>query len=150
MLKIKQYKPNKNSRYQQGYINPSSCKKLFNSQKNDPIIFRSSYEKTFVYWLESCKDVKLWASECIKIPYTYIDGKTHNYYPDYVVEMLSGEKLVIEIKPKNQTVRPVNENSKSYEIYLKNMCKWTAAKKYCEMNGYKFQILTEETISRLR
>ena len=46
---------------------------------------------------------------------------------------------------------PANsENSKSYEMYLKNMCKWAAAKKYCEMNGYKFQILTEETISRLK
>ena len=80
----------------------------------------------------------------------YIDGKTHNYYPDYIVEMENGDKLVIEIKPKNQTIRPVNENSKSYEMYVKNMCKWKAAKRYCEMNGYKFQILTEETISRLK
>lgn len=150
MMNIKQFKPNKRGRYEQGYINPSSCKKLFKSQTNEPIIFRSSYERTFVYWLESCERVKYWASECIKIPYEYIDGKTHNYYPDYIVEMENGDKLVIEIKPKNQTIRPVNENSKSYEMYVRNMCKWKAAKRYCEMNGYKFQILTEETISRLK
>ena len=150
MINIKQFKPNKRGRYEQGYINPSSCKKLFKSQSNEPIIFRSSYERTFVYWLESCKEVKQWASECIKIPYEYIDGKIHNYYPDYVVEMVNGDKIVIEIKPKNQTIRPVNENSKSYEMYIKNMCKWKAAKRYCEANGCKFQILTEDTISRLK
>ena len=31
-MDIKQLKPNKNSRYQQGLINPESCKKLFESQ----------------------------------------------------------------------------------------------------------------------
>lgn len=147
---IKQFKPNKRSRYEQGYINPSSCKKLFKSQSNEPIIFRSSYERTFVYWLESCKDVKQWGSECLEIRYKYIDGKTHRYYPDYVVEMMNGNKLVIEIKPKNQTVKPLNENSSAFEMYVKNMCKWKAAKQFCESNGLKFQILTEETISRLK
>ena len=147
---IKQHKPNKKGRYQQGYINPSSCKKLFKSQSNEPIIFRSSYERIFVHWLESNNNVKQWASECLEIPYMFIDGKMHRYYPDYVVEMINGDKLVVEIKPKNQTIKPLNENSTAYEMYVKNMCKWKAAKKFCDDRGYKFQIITEDTISRLK
>ena len=147
---IKQFKPNRRGRYQQGYINPSSCKKIFPSQSHEPIIFRSSYERTFVYWLENSPTVKHWGSECVEILYDYIDGKKHRYYPDYIVEMVNGDKVVVEIKPKNQTVKPLNENSTAYEMYVKNMCKWKAAKRFCESNGLKFQILTEETISRLK
>lgn len=148
-MNIKQHKPSKKGRYQQGYINPSSCKKLFQSQSNEPIIFRSSYERAFVYWLENNPTVKRWASECLEIPYMYIDGKTHRYYPDYIVEMENGDKIVVEIKPKNQTIKPINENSIAYEMYIKNMCKWKAAKKYCDERGLKFQIITENTISKL-
>ena len=42
---IKQHKPNKKGRYQQGYINPSSCKKLFKSQSNAQIFFHKNYER---------------------------------------------------------------------------------------------------------
>ena len=81
---IKQLKPRIDGRYTQGYINAESCKKLFPQMKFDKIIYRSSYEKKFVYWLENNPSVKYWGSECIKIPYFYVkDGKTHSYYPDY-------------------------------------------------------------------
>ena len=60
----KHLKPKKNGRFQQGYINPNSCKKLFESVKNQPIIYRSSWEKRFIYWCESNKNVKYWGSEC--------------------------------------------------------------------------------------
>ena len=81
-MDIKQLKPSKKSRYNQGYINPTSCKKLFPTMVKQEIIYRSSYEKKFITWLESNKSVKYWGSECLKIPYLYIDGKMHNYYPD--------------------------------------------------------------------
>ena len=38
--------------------------------------------------------VRSWAYEPIKLPYT-ID---HNYHPDFIVETLSGKKIVIEAK----------------------------------------------------
>lgn len=147
---IKQLKPKKNGRYQQGYINPGSCKKLFPGLVHDHIIYRSSYEKKFIYWCESNPDVKYWGSECMKIPYMYVtDKKQHTYYPDYILEMTNGEKWVIEIKPKNQCTRPLNENGWAWEAYTKNMCKWSAAKQFCEARGFKFKILTEDTISKL-
>lgn len=149
--KIKHLKPSKSSRYQQGYINPESCKKLFPSISRDIIIYRSSYEKTFIYWLESNKSVKYWGSECFSIPYlSALDNKEHSYYPDYIVEFVDGTKMVVEIKPYNQTQNPVNENNMwAKREYIKNMCKWKAAKKYCDDRGFKFKVLTENTIYKL-
>lgn len=42
--------------------------------------------------------------------YSYKLKETHTYYPDYFVEMVDGTKIVVEIKPYNQTQKPVNEN----------------------------------------
>lgn len=148
--KIKNLKPSKSSRFKQGYINPLSCKKLFPGISHEVIIYRSSYEKKFIYWLESNKDVKYWGSECFHIPYlSAIDGKVHKYYPDYFVEFINGTKMVVEIKPYNQTKRPVNENSWANREYARNMSKWKAAKDFCDSRGFKFKILTENTINLL-
>lgn len=148
-MEIKQLKPQKEGRYKQGYINPKSCKKLFESLSNEPIIYRSSYEYKFIIWLETDKRVKSWGSECICIPYMYTDGTTHRYYPDYFVEMVDGRKMVVEIKPSSQTKKPMNENSWLYKEYSKNVCKWKEAMKFCQAKGYEFRILTEKTINQL-
>ena len=142
-MKIKNLKPKLDGRYQQGYINPESCKKLFPQMKHERIIFRSSYEKKFVYWLENNPSVKYWGSECLKIPYFYPgDGKTHSYYPDYFVEVVDGRKMVVEIKPSSQTVPPKSENNWYTQEYRKNMCKWKATKEFCENKGYIFRECT--------
>ena len=147
---IKNFKPSKNSNYLQGYINPESCKKLFPQMKHDKIIYRSSYEKKFVAWLENNPEVKYWGSECLRIPYFYPkDGKTHSYYPDYVVQMQDNTLMVIEIKPSSQTTKPVNENTWVGEAYYKNMCKWKATIEFCKNKGYKFKIITEKTINKI-
>lgn len=149
-MKIKNLKPSKTSRYSQGYIDPNSCKKLFPQLKHDKIIYRSSYEKKFIIWLEQNKRVKYWGSECFSIPYLLVsDNKVHNYYPDYFVEMVDNEIWVVEIKPYNQTQKPVNENCWAAKEYIKNMCKWKATKEFCESKGYKFKVFTERTINNL-
>lgn len=148
-MDIKQLKPTKNSRYKQGYIDPRSCKKLFNQLSRERIIYRSSYELKFITWLEQSNLVKGWGSECFCIPYLFVDGTTHRYYPDYFVEMMDGTKMVVEIKPYNQTQKPVNENCWAAKEYAKNMCKWKATLEFCEKKGYKFKVLTEKTIKQL-
>lgn len=149
-MNIKSLKPSKSSRYKQGYINPNSCRKLFPELKYDKIIYRSSYEKIFMSWLENSSQVKHWGSECICIPYySAIDNKYHHYYPDYFVEMVDGTGMVVEIKPLNQTTKPLNENCYAYREYVKNMCKWQAAQEFCKEKGYKFKILTEQTIQKM-
>lgn len=148
---IKNLKPSKSSRYHQGYIDVKSCKKIFPELKHEKIIYRSSYEKAFMIWLETCDNVKRWGSECICIPYLYaVDQKMHHYYPDYFVEMVDGTCFVIEIKPSSQTIKPVNENCYAHKEYVKNVCKWKATMEFCKSKGYKFKILTEKTIGKLK
>ena len=144
---IKNLKPQRKSRYNQGYIKPDSCKKVID--RAQPIIYRSSYEKRFVIWLEHNPKVVRWGSECACIPYLFVDGKMHKYYPDYFVEYEDGTKMLVEIKPANQTRPPVNENCWAAKEWAKNSCKWKAAMEYCKAKGFKFQILTENTINKL-
>lgn len=149
---IKELKPQRGSksRYKQGYINPGVCKKLFPGQENIPIIYRSSYELKFVEWCEKSDKVKHWGSECLKIPYySVLDKKQHSYYPDYVLELTSGEIWVVEIKPYSQTKKPINENCWASKEWIKNMCKWKAAQDFCKSRGLKFKIYTEHTIENL-
>ena len=148
-MNIKQLKPSKSSRYTQGYVDPTTCKKLFEQVSNQRIIYRSSYELKFITWLENSNKVKQWGSECFYIPYLYKDGTTHKYYPDYFVEMVDGTKLVIEIKPYNQTQKPINDNCWAAKEYVKNVCKWKAAIEFCKNKGYIFKVLTEKTINQL-
>lgn len=147
MKNIHQLKPRKGARYSQGYIDPRSCKKLINNM--DPIIYRSSYERTFVTWCESSKDVVKWGSECVCIPYYMPDGSKHHYYPDYYVEMADNKRYIIEIKPSNQTKPPVNENGWAHKEWVKNNCKWRAAQEFCVQHNMEFKILTEKTIKQL-
>jgi hypothetical protein len=149
-MDIKSLKPKKNGRFQQGYIDPNNCKKLFESVKNQPIIYRSSWERRFISWCESCKKVKYWGSECICIKYhNPVDQKQHRYYPDFVVQLEDGTVMIVEIKPKNQTQIPDCENSWAAKTYAVNSAKWSEIKKRCDEKGYKFCILTEKTIAKL-
>ena len=149
MHDIKNLKPQAHGRHQQGYLDPQSCKKLFPGISNDLITFRSSWEKKYAYYCENNKHITHWGSECIKIPYILYDGTQHTYYPDFVVEMDNGEIVVVEIKPLSECQKPVNQNGYLWNAYTKNMCKWVAAKKFCEDRGMKFVVLTEQTISKL-
>ncbi len=149
-MNIKELKPQANGRYSQGYIDPTSCKKLFPSLRRDRIIYRSSYEKRFIYYCEHNKSIKYWGSECMTIPYVLLtDGSQHTYNPDFVVEMTDGTKCIIEIKPKSQCFRPINESGWLWNAYVHNVSKWNAAKQFCESRGLVFKILTEDTISKL-
>ena len=56
-----------------------------------------------------------------------------------IVEMVDGTKMVIEIKPYNQTKKPLNENCWAAKEWSKNKCKWKAAMEFCENKGYKFK-----------
>ena len=148
---IKHLKPNKNSRYQQGSINPKSCKKYFNSCRNEPIIYRSGLEYKFMELFENSNKISKWASEPIKIPYySRLDKKMMNYYPDYIIEMSNGKKIIVEIKPANQTVKPKSEDSLWLkQSWVKNIDKWMAAKKFASEHNMGFTILTEKDLNKI-
>ncbi len=148
-MNIKDLKPQAHGRHQQGYLDPRSCKKLFPGISNDLITFRSSWERKYAYYCESNPNIKHWGSECIQIPYILYDGTQHTYYPDFLIETVDGTKIVVEIKPSAECRRPINENGYLWNAYTKNMCKWAAAKKFCQDRNMQFRILTEQTINKL-
>jgi len=104
-------------------------------------------------YLDRQPEVLRWSSEEIIIPYrSPIDNRVHRYYPDFWVKTDQGESL-IEIKPKKQT-KPPKSNPKHKRRYLKevktwgiNEAKWKAAQEFCEHRGWKWQIITEDTLT---
>lgn len=147
---IKKFKPN-NSHYTQGIISSNKMKKLFESQYNKPIIYRSSWEMIFINWLEHSNSVKYWGSESLGINYyNPIKKRMSTYYPDFIVEFTDGSIHLFEIKPKHETIKPKNTNNKyKIETYITNISKWKSAKEYCINNNMKFSIITEDTINKL-
>ena len=129
-----------------------------NKYKGNPhrIVYRSLWERKFMKYCDFNDAVLEWGSEEIIIPYkSPIDGKWHRYFPDFWVKTAKGETL-IEIKPKKQT-KPPKHNPKHKRRYLKevktfaiNEAKWKAAEIVCEKRGWKWKILTEDTLNNTK
>ena len=99
-----------------------------------------------------------WSSEEVVIPYkSPIDGRLHRYFPDFYVEQINKDKkkdkILIEVKPKYQTVPPMikKNGSKPTKRYINevktwgiNQAKWDAAREFCLDKGWKFQIMHED------
>ena len=98
-----------------------------------------------------------WSNEEMFVWYrSPIDGKPHRYFPDFLIKVKesngSVKKLMIEIKPKRQTVPPPKPKRQTkkyiYEAYeyAKNQAKWEAAKEWCVDRGYEFRVFTEKEL----
>lgn len=150
MSDIKNFLPKKDTRFHQGVLSPLIFHKVFPSQKNKPIIYRSSWERKFIGWAEHNKGVKYWGSECGGIKYrSSVDNNIHTYYPDFFLEMEDGRKIVVEIKPKNQVKKPEGNNPWMVKTWMKNMSKWKTLKEICDQKNWSFWIITEDTVNRL-
>lgn len=119
------------------------------------VIYRSGWERFAFKWCENQEDIKSWSSEETIIPYiSAVDNKYHRYFVDLKLNMKDGSVVLVEIKPDKQTRPPKSKRrtkrfiSESLE-YVKNQCKWKAAKEYCLDNGYEFQIWTEHTLKQM-
>ena len=140
--------------YKTRYLPENASKYIGNPTK---IIFRSLWERKVCKWMDFNKNVLRWGSEELVVPYiSPKDNKPHKYFPDFIAEVKNNddeiETLVIEVKPKKQTMKPAikkstNKNfireSITFEI---NTSKWKAAENFCKNKGWKFVILTEEHI----
>ena len=121
------------------------------------IICRSLWERRVCKYLDENKNIIRWGSEELAIPYySPVDRKMHKYYPDFIVEKKTEdgkiETLIIEVKPKKQTIQPERKKKKK-STYIKecmtysvNESKWNAARKVCDKKGWDFIILTEDDI----
>ena len=119
------------------------------------VIYRSLWERQAFKWCESNPRVKKWNSEEIVVPYKCkTDNKLHRYYVDLLVELDNKDTILVEIKPKRETVPPKGKRKtkryiKEVTTYIKNTSKWQAATQYANHKGWKFQIWTEDTLTNL-
>ena len=121
------------------------------------IVFRSSWELSFMRWLDMNPDVDTWVSEETVIPYiSPVDDRQHRYFVDFKVKFKNGKVLLIEIKPDHQTKKPVAKKGKKRstllleaQTYGVNWAKWKAAERYAEARGWKFAVFTEHTLKGL-
>jgi len=121
------------------------------------IICRSLWERRVCRYLDENKNIVQWGSEELPIPYySPVDKKIHKYYPDFIAEIKKSngttETYIIEVKPKRQTKPPVRKKQKE-KTYIKecmtysvNKEKWSSAEQLCKTKGWKFLILTEDTL----
>ena len=121
------------------------------------IVFRSSWELSFMRWLDMNPDVATWGSEETVIPYiSPVDDRQHRYFVDFKVKFKNGRVLLVEIKPDHQTKKPVPKKGKKRstllleaQTYGVNWAKWKAAERYAEERGWKFAVFTEHTLKGL-
>lgn len=141
-----------------GFFSPSNPSKY----KGDPtkIIYRSRWELIVMQKFDTNDSIIEWSSEEIRIPYiSPIDNRRHTYFPDFYVKKRNYsdgmiECLLIEVKPKAQTVPPKVQTGKPTRRYLTevytwgiNSAKWAAAENYCASRGWKFMKLTEDDLN---
>ena len=134
---------------------PTNKSKYIGNPSN--IICRSLWERRVCKYLDENSNIIKWGSEEFSIPYVSPkDNKIHRYYPDFIVEKKSSngetETIVIEVKPKKQTKPPKKKTkiTRNYLnesiIYAVNEAKWNSANVFCKEKGWKFIILTEDSI----
>ena len=120
------------------------------------IIWRSTWERKVMDWLDQSESVVYWSSEELAIKYyNPIDNKIHRYFPDFIIKVKKKDGTVmthvVEVKPEYQTKQPVRKRQtqkfiNEYVTYTINQSKWKAATEFCKDRGWEFKILTEKNL----
>jgi hypothetical protein len=135
-----------------GFFHPKNVEKYVGDINK--IVYRSSWEKDFMNFLDNNLRIIKWGSETIPIPYVKpTTGRVHKYYPDFFVEYFNRQgkivQDVVEVKPKKQVLQPTTRGkSKKTQLYealawAVNNAKWDAARLFCDKYGYNFVIMSE-------
>lgn len=120
------------------------------------IVYRSLWERNAFRWCDQNPNVVEWASEEISIPYfNPVYNRRAKYYPDLFIKTKEGKRFIIEIKPKKETVPPIERQRKTQKYmtecatYAINQAKWQAVTEVADRNNTTFQIWTEDTLKAM-
>jgi len=127
------------------------------SFKDGRVNYKSSLELKAIRYADYNKHITKWSLEPFNIKYTKpTDGKVHRYYIDLFLEFSTGEKFLVEIKSKGETIPPKKPSKntqkaqlnyqKAIQTYYVNQAKWNAAKEFAKLNKMKFIVLTEDQL----
>jgi hypothetical protein len=146
----------RDSKYHQGKFHPQNPEKYKGDTRN--IVYRSSWEVTFMRWCDRNPGILEWGSEEFFIPYfDPTTNKVRRYFPDFFIKIQESngdtKKYIIEVKPKKQTLPPTQTLKKKRKTYInevmtyeKNKAKWKAAQEFCEDRRIEFKIITEDEL----
>ena len=123
----------------------------------DNVVYRSSWERSAIKWLDTNPQIKYFAVEEVVIPYICeTDNRVHRYYLDLWFKTNEGHNYIIEIKPKKETTPPKKPSRGTKKRYLsesltfvKNQSKWKAASEFAKDKGWTFEVWTEDTLKSL-
>ena len=146
----------RDGKYNQGHFRPQNPQKYLGNPNN--IVYRSGWELKFMKWCDRNENVLEYGSEEFFIPYfDPTTSRVRRYFPDFIIKVReqSGEikKYVIEVKPKRQTIPPVQTSKKRTRTYITevktyamNQAKWAAAEEWCKDRMIEFKIITEDNL----
>lgn len=95
--------------------------------------YRSSWELSYLRFLDSHAEVRSFVYEGVKIPYisNLRTGKVRHYFPDFYIEYNDGSKQLVEIKPQRRVPQAAVQK------------KLKAAEVWCLERGASLVVLTE-------
>ena len=127
------------------------------SYKDGAVNFKSRLELRAIKYADFNKHIVKWSLEPFHIKYVKpTDGQIHRYFIDLFIEFSSGDKFIVEVKSKGETIPPKppkNNNQKALvnyqralQTYAINEAKWNAAKEFAAKQKMRFIILTEDEL----
>lgn len=100
----------------------------------DTLTYDSSWELLFMKLMDNNKSVISIRRANFKIPYKDSNKEDRNYIPDFIITLINGDEVLVEIKPQR-----LRDKFNNFEKYL-------AGKKFCYKNNLKYLILTENEL----
>lgn len=138
-----------------------SYKGTYQIQNKDKFIgntldYRSFWERAVMQWCDGNPHIVRWGFECVTVKYpNTVEHRIANYIIDFLIIHKDGSELLVEIKPKAETIEPVNPGKRSTRYinqckkFAINSEKWKAANMLAEANGGKFVVWTEDELAQL-
>ncbi len=114
-----------------GYAVPSEKK----GKVEEMVHCESGIERNYAYLLNFDPQVISYEEQPVKIAYIF-EQKKHFYTPDFAVYWFQGPPSLVECKPASRLNDP------------ENLRKWTAARLWCDLNGYTFLLVTDESLKK--
>jgi len=108
---------------------------FFSQKSNKKMYYRSSWELKVLEYLEKSNKVRFFDTEPFAIDYK-LEEQAKKYVPDILITYVNGSRCLCEIKP---------------EFFFNEitLIKIEAAKKWCEENHAKFQLVSNNEIENL-
>lgn len=123
--------------------------------------YKSKLEMAMMQYLDKTPQVLQWKYEPNGIDYVDLTerdqqsgryGKKRKYYIDFVATVVESsgklKNVWIEVKSSKETRQPSDSSSaERKKTWIRNNCKWNAARRLCESKGYKFLVITDKDLS---